>query len=182
MGGVKAMKRLLLIAFCGFSLAGCQTSQKSAQQAAFEQEYARTMALWEVDKKKVDETSLSLSAAINAAQASGTCGIQQWTEVEKGLMTLNIIYLDWEALRLDHRASIGPLSVIRRPIDPGRLAQEERASYTIVAADSALKIGCIDIADEKYRSIVNEYTGSAFFNLRERAKIGIEDVRSRRKH
>jgi len=48
-------------------------------------------------------------------------------------------------------------------------------------ADTALKHGCIDIADENYRHIFKVYTGSLYNAHRERAKIGIDDVREKRR-
>lgn len=47
-------------------------------------------------------------------------------------------------------------------------------------ADLALKKGCLDTADHHYRHIMKRYTGSAYAAHRDRAKIGIEDVRAKR--
>ena len=46
--------------------------------------------------------------------------------------------------------------------------------------DGALKSGCLDVADQAYRRIISYYTGSAYAGIRDRAKLGIDDVRSAR--
>jgi hypothetical protein len=48
-------------------------------------------------------------------------------------------------------------------------------------ADESLKKGCLDNADITYRSLVNFYVGGAYVGIRDRAKIGIDDVRSEKK-
>jgi hypothetical protein len=45
-------------------------------------------------------------------------------------------------------------------------------------ADQALKERCLTIADHHYRMIIDIFSGSAFTALRQRAQIGINDVRS----
>ena len=51
------------------------------------------------------------------------------------------------------------------------------ASFRLSVADKALKKQCLDIADDQYRQVMSIYTGSAYSALRDRAKIGIDDVR-----
>lgn len=48
-------------------------------------------------------------------------------------------------------------------------------------ADESLKRECLDNADTTYRSLVNFYIGGAYVGIRDRAKIGIDDVRSAKK-
>jgi len=47
-------------------------------------------------------------------------------------------------------------------------------------ADSYLALGCLDQADETYRGIQTRYSGSSFASVRERALLGVTDVRSQR--
>lgn len=47
-------------------------------------------------------------------------------------------------------------------------------------ADLAFTHGCLDRADGMYRHVVNRYTGSSFAAFRDRARIGIDDVRAKR--
>jgi hypothetical protein len=48
------------------------------------------------------------------------------------------------------------------------------------AADAYLAAGCLDPADQIYRDILATYTGSSFASVRERAKVGIDDVRAKK--
>ena len=60
-------------------------------------------------------------------------------------------------------------------------AMNYAAQTNFKIADLALKQGCLDIADERYRHVVTRYTGTAYAAFRDRARIGIDDVRDRRK-
>ena len=55
------------------------------------------------------------------------------------------------------------------------------ASFRLAVADKALKKGCFDIADKQYRQVMSIYSGSSYSALRDRAKIGIEDIRDARR-
>jgi hypothetical protein len=52
------------------------------------------------------------------------------------------------------------------------------ARFTL--ADALLKASCLDEADKIYRETITTFTGSAYDALRQRAEIGINDVRSKR--
>lgn len=54
-------------------------------------------------------------------------------------------------------------------------------SGRLTLADAALKANCLDMADEIYREVISTYTGSRFAAFRERAKLGVDDVRAKRK-
>lgn len=61
----------------------------------------------------------------------------------------------------------------------------QRASTSGVAvrldlADLALSRRCYEIADEFYRDVIKKYTSGFFSSYRERALVGIQDVRSRK--
>ena len=47
-------------------------------------------------------------------------------------------------------------------------------------ADAYLASGCLDQADNTYRSIQTRYSGSSFASVRERALLGVTDVKDRR--
>jgi hypothetical protein len=47
-------------------------------------------------------------------------------------------------------------------------------------ADAYLEKGCLDQADAIYRHVIDHYAGSSFTSARERARVGIDDVRARR--
>lgn len=54
------------------------------------------------------------------------------------------------------------------------------ASMNFEIADSALKNGCLDFADKAYREIIVIYIGTAYAAYRDRARIGIDDIRAAR--
>lgn len=47
-------------------------------------------------------------------------------------------------------------------------------------ADKALALGCLDTADSTYRGLIEFYVGNAYQGIRDRAKVGIDDVRAKR--
>jgi hypothetical protein len=59
-------------------------------------------------------------------------------------------------------------------------ARERHTSLAFALADGALKNGCLDAADHAYRRIISYYTGSAYSGIRDRAKLGVDDVRAAR--
>lgn len=59
------------------------------------------------------------------------------------------------------------------PIDLSALA-----SMRLQVADAALKSKCPGLADAQYRAVVSRYVGNSYQAFRERAKIGIDDVRA----
>lgn len=60
---------------------------------------------------------------------------------------------------------------------------ETRSRHTKLAfalADAALAKGALDVADRTYRRLVEFYVGNAYSGIRDRARMGVDDVRSRR--
>lgn len=51
---------------------------------------------------------------------------------------------------------------------------------TLDIGDVALQKGCLDIADRQYREVLEVFVGPSYSAYRERAAIGIEDVRAKR--
>jgi hypothetical protein len=47
-------------------------------------------------------------------------------------------------------------------------------------AEEAFKKGCLDEADNAYRDIIKFYIGEAYSGIRDRAKLGIDDIRALR--
>jgi hypothetical protein len=61
--------------------------------------------------------------------------------------------------------------------------RESRDRHTTLSfgfADEALRRRCLDDADRVYRRLVAFYTGSAYAGIRDRAKLGIDDIRAAR--
>jgi hypothetical protein len=71
----------------------------------------------------------------------------------------------------------------RQSDDLWDIAQQEVANLAttlFTVADGALKLGCRQVADYYYRRILSIFTGSAYEAYRQRALVGIEDVRRAR--
>lgn len=65
----------------------------------------------------------------------------------------------------------------------GYAGMEARQRHTEIAfafADESLKRRCLDVADSTYRRLVEFYVGSAYGGIRDRARLGIDDVRTAR--
>ena len=69
------------------------------------------------------------------------------------------------------------LGVLR---DAERDARERHTTLAFAFADAALRKGAYDLADRVYRRLVEFYVGNAYSGIRERARIGIDDVRALR--
>jgi hypothetical protein len=54
------------------------------------------------------------------------------------------------------------------------------ANMRLDVADAAVKGVCYEIADSEFRYVMQLYVGNAYQAYRERAKIGIDDVRAKR--
>jgi len=61
-----------------------------------------------------------------------------------------------------------------------REARDRHTGLAFAFADEALSRGCLDAADGVYRDIFAFYVGATYSGIRDRAKLGIEDVRARR--
>ena len=62
-------------------------------------------------------------------------------------------------------------------------ARETRSRHTQLAfayADAALEKGALEVADRTYRRLIDFYVGAAYSGIRDKARIGIDDVRSKR--
>ena len=72
---------------------------------------------------------------------------------------------------------------------PAQLAKDRRsldeqaffAGIFLEVADSALQHSCLDVADKLYRFVISAYTQPVFSAYRQRAEIGVQDVREARK-
>jgi hypothetical protein len=55
--------------------------------------------------------------------------------------------------------------------------RQQAVALELEVADSALRHGCLDFADSRYRSIISTYIGLGYAAHRQRAEIGLNDVR-----
>jgi hypothetical protein len=65
--------------------------------------------------------------------------------------------------------------------DHGDTARDRHTAVAFAFAEEAMKKGDLDTADRVYRRLIDFYTGSAYAGIRDRAKLGIEDIREARR-
>lgn len=105
-------------------------------------------------------------AALERYRASDGCDGPDAQEVRAKIAELE------ESLSLFHRVQSFP--------QYEREARDRHTALSFAFADAALQRGCLDDADAVYRSLVAFYTGGAYAGIRDRAKLGIDDVRAAR--
>lgn len=79
-----------------------------------------------------------------------------------------------------HRVSTG--SSIPTLLDKANRSKDHHTEIAFSFADKAKNKRCLDIADQQYRDLIDMYVGSAYSGIRDRAKIGIDDVREARRN
>jgi hypothetical protein len=72
--------------------------------------------------------------------------------------------------RVNHYQAVGLYDIAQQEV-------ENLATTLFLVADGSKKIGCRKIADYYYRQILAIFTGTAYAAYRQRAMVGIEDVR-----
>jgi hypothetical protein len=75
------------------------------------------------------------------------------------------------------RVSVLTTAGLLKPDRSGVDAVIEGGTWVLQVADAARDHGCKDVARSLYDAVIATYTGSAYTALRQRAQIGIEDLR-----
>jgi hypothetical protein len=73
----------------------------------------------------------------------------------------------------------GP-DIFERTMDELEAQLQQKATQRFEIDDAALSAGCLDLADKGYRAILEEYNRPGDQAIRDRAKVGIDDVRAKR--
>jgi hypothetical protein len=69
---------------------------------------------------------------------------------------------------------------IKEQLDVAKRALRSGAEIRLFTADEALKAGCMDIADAQYRHVLVTYISDIMMSYRQRAQLGVDDVRVRK--
>lgn len=83
-------------------------------------------------------------------------------------------------IKIEHKRSDQHLGWLERYTGPASGVNIDNSFLgymRLQIADAALKSGCLDIANEQYRQVLNNYSSLRYLGLRDRAKVGIEDAR-----
>ena len=104
--------------------------------------------------------------ALRTYQASGECTTAAAANVEAMIDKLKT------QIRWFHR--------MKSAASLERQARDRHTALAFSYADAALRKNCLDEADRAYRDLVHFYVGGAYGGIRDRARVGIDDVRVRR--
>lgn len=122
----------------------------------------------QVHSEKVKSLMTGLASGIaDCSSAEITATMKELADLEDDMATIN-------GIALSSRSGAGERYIARnvmKEIFP--LLSEAHLGL----ADSLLKARCLMQADALYRDVLTRYTGSNYDSLRERAKIGIDDIR-----
>lgn len=144
----------------GFSLC-VSACQPSAKDVAFVQG---------VQKREADRTSAhteGLKAVIAFLnESSGNCETTDVLNAQMAIATLSSQESYYHSMQIW-----------------GFLTETQKRKWAIqfALAQAALTQKCLDLADGIYRDIIQTYTGSAYAGIRERARVGLDDVRDARR-
>jgi hypothetical protein len=143
------LRQIFVVAITGLLLLGCaQPDRATADQAA----------------AKRAKPFVEGQAALSRYAATSDCANADASAVKKNIAKLQEMVLSFHKL----------------PSGFYHFENEAHQRHTALAfgyADEGLKKGCLDDADKVYRELISFYTGSAYDGIRDRAKLGIDDVR-----
>lgn len=113
-----------------------------------------------------------------AAYAAAVSAVERYSQVPE---TENADSKQAEAKLADLEKELSALNGLGGSLAAAE--RETRGRHTKLAfalADAALAKGALDVADRTFRRLIDFYVGSAYSGIRERARIGIDDVRAKR--
>lgn len=156
-------------------------SQSTEIAMTWKEEGAVFTSQLRADAETYGEQEVNVVIAINALSQKDTgCKHASW---EKG----KIATIEIEAIA-DNRWDVSQSGLVyfRRVPKAAQVNLNFFELFTDTAiksrfglADLALKKECLDIAGSHFRHALNKYTGSAYAAYRDRAKVGIDDVRAK---
>jgi hypothetical protein len=156
MFAVSGARRAAVIAVLSFGLAGTAVAQSTATQ---------------------DEVYASMKAvrtALEGEKATPGCDTAQHQS------TLTAIKeMDRQAALYELYSKTGIFD--RQPGDYAKYVEEFLGVHLLMAADAYLAASCLDDANALYREVVTKITSPQREALRQRALLGVDDVRAARK-
>lgn len=142
-----------------------------------------TAASAQSDLRALTEESLAIIRSVTSGDLGSavaqinrdktTCSPEFWDPISGMAQRLKAITpVTWQVIESGSGANF---------YKPALTTARGSAEIVLIHADDALKRGCIDYADKLYRSIMMNFPGEEFAAERQRAQIGIEDVREKRR-
>ncbi len=161
-----------------------QTTQETSSpfNAEWDKDSEEFKAELKADTNAFPDFQVDVIAAVNAlAQQGVTCKDRKWDEGEKTVGNIETLAdRRWEYSERDTPYYQRIPQARDTSLKFYKIFTDTALQARFGLADLALKKKCFEIADQHYRHIVSRYTGSAYAAYRERAMIGIEDVRAKR--
>lgn len=170
------LRKLLTVAIC-ISLSGCS----SYREALIQDQQERTKQYEAYVAKR--EKAAQEAAEIRARPYNEVMTQIRLFRNESGCDTPTVQKID-QLLSPMEIKSIATTMVYSTSVSYMREAIEFRNYHTnavLTYADTALKKKCLDLADRQYRHIIDIYTGAAYGGVRDRARIGLDDIREARR-
>lgn len=147
----------LLATVCLITVAGCAAATPTAPTTGPTAEEA---AANRAEPYREGKTALSEYAATTPCDGAHAAA------VERSIGELEGMVEDFHAVRISNYEET---------------ARQRHVELAFDYASTALDKGCLDAADDTYRRLISFYVGSAYSGIRDRARIGIDDVRAARR-
>ena len=169
----------------GFLLFGCQTtSWQDQKNTKFNK--AHNEFYQKIDEHKsilaTSKTTVGDSLSEVGQASPVNCKHEAWEKMSLSVLTIeelaNYRWILWKDEGYTYYYSVDSVRRINLGLFDDFTKEAINARFDI--ADTALKGDCLDIADENYRHVIKVYTGSSYAAQRDRAKLGIDDVRQKR--
>lgn len=136
---------------------------------------------------KFEQSVLKDVSAERAGLASAACNSEQWNNLDKYRDALQQVAIDLaRAKKLADWMRTSAVSIEGRDELPHKMADtsirifRSSADVELSFGDTALRAGCLDVADTQYRRVLTHYNQGFMTSHRQRAQVGIDDVRARR--
>jgi hypothetical protein len=85
-----------------------------------------------------------------------------------------------QGIRIGEVSTVTGRIAIEKISDVGKASLRNGAEMVLTTGQNALKAGCSEVADEHYRYVLVHYTHDWMASFRQRAQVGIDDVRARK--
>ncbi len=137
------------------------------------------------DTNEVSQSMAAINEFVDGQRAQPNCSSPGWQHVESQAALIEN-HADYRRVltlpsppTLDRKAAMMATKRSENITLQGRFA-DTAARARLAIADAALAQKCLDLADKHYRYVTATFTGSAWTAYRERARIGVDDVRAAR--
>jgi hypothetical protein len=183
----QSIGKLIIVGMVLVSVSACQTA-RTQERAASKAHFNYEFDTWQQDNREepreidrqIEVVTSSLKKAVQ--QNPINCKGPNWRAASEAVSIMEgVAARRWT--RVNSRAPLMRSNDIRRlNLNLHRQHVTGTLGASFIPANAALRSGCHNGADKVYRHIIQKYTGSAYTAQRERARLGIDDVREKRRN